>query len=688
LNEYFDRFNFAFYKEKEMADFRRWMILLAVVAVFTGIASAQVGNGSGSNFQPFTCAVQNTVTPQLRQEGFTEQTGDILIVCTGGTPIQAGQSIPTIDITVFYNVPAVTSRLLNTNSGASEAILMIDEPDNGLPSAETGYGPSLPQLVCSSATTGAGPNGCPEWVGTVNGVNGVPVAGGSTGNTPGANVFQGVVSGSQVVFFGIPVLPPVTSGFSRVFRITNVRVNANGAGGGAAGGPGQVNASISTSGATSLGLTNANPIVGFITPSLSTKVSSAGSFPQCNATTAVGGFLTYSENFPTAFKTRVDGTRSGSGTASNFTSTVTQNVPGLAYNSESNFVVNGANQTNGFGNPTGLSNSLTGGGFTAGLADYGTRVKAIFSNIPTGVTLYVGTTNVSSTNSNTFAFVNTPNPNSSPFGTTTATSFAVLITSETASDGTGVLPVATATNSFTPASSTAGNYVAFTSQGSPIPVEWEVVNTQPTTNESLVFVYYIGYTGVTQSFPPAPTTGTVTMTYAPTPTNGAFSATSGGTTAVNNLIPRFADTSTGSSTAFTINLCETTLLFPYITTVTGFDTGIVIANTTTDPFKTTNQQGTCTLNWYQGSNNPAATVTPVIPTGTIYTNNASNTGLAGQGFSGYMIATCNFQLAHGVAEVMDVGIQHLLSAYLALVVPTGTNSRNISSNGAPEALNN
>jgi hypothetical protein len=685
LKKYFDRFNFEFYKEKEMADFRRWMTALAVMALFVGLASAQVGSGGASNFSPFTCSVQNTVTPQLRQEGFTEQTGDILIVCTGGTPLTPGSQIPTIDITVFYNVPAVTSRLLASN-GASEAVLLIDEPDNGLPTAETGYGPSLPQLICSSATQGAGPNGCPEWVGSVGSANGVPVAGSSSGTTPGANVFQGVVSGANVTFFGIPVLPPVTAGFSRVYRITNVRVNANGAGGGAAGGPGQVNASISTSGATSLGLTNPNPIVGYISPSLKTSVSGAGSFPQCNATTGFSGFLQYSEQFPTAFKTRVDGNRSGGSTASNFTSAVTQNVPGLAYNSESNFVLNGAGQGSGL---SGFGTSLTGNGFTAGLADYGTRFKAIFSNIPTGVILYVGTTNVTTTNSNTFGPVGTPSATSSPFGTSTATSFAVMVSSETASDGTGTLPLASATNSFTPASGTGVNYVAFTSQGTSIPVVWEVINTQPTVNETFTFPVFIGYSNVTQTFPPAPATGTVTMTYAPTPTNGAFSATSGGVASTTNqFIPRFADTSTGSSNFFTINLCETTLLYPYVTTMPGFDTGITIANTTTDPFKTTNQQGTCTLNWYQGTNNPAASTTPVIATGTVYINNASATGMAGTGFSGYMIATCNFQLAHGTALITDLGIQHLMATYLALVVPTGTAARNIPANGAPEALNN
>ena len=70
LNENFDRFNFEIYKEKEMADFRRWITVLAVMALFVGLAGAQVGGGTTVTGSPFTCAVQNvTVTPNLRSEG-------------------------------------------------------------------------------------------------------------------------------------------------------------------------------------------------------------------------------------------------------------------------------------------------------------------------------------------------------------------------------------------------------------------------------------------------------------------------------------------------------------------------------------------------------------------------------------------------------------------------------------------
>jgi len=684
LKENFDRFNFAIYKEKEMADFRRWMTALAMMALFVGLACAQgggVGTG-GSSFSSLTCSVANVgVTPSLRTEGFTEQTGDIVLICTGGTPLPAGSLIPTANITVYYNA-TVTSRLINNSSSlaSSEALLLIDEPNNGAAGSQNGYGPSLPQIVCTSPANGAGPNGCPEWVGTVSSFGSVPatsgvaVSGSAAGTAPGANVFQGVVSGTSVTFQGVPILPPVSSGISRVFRITNVRVNANGISGGSAAGTQPVYASISISGATSLPISNPTPIVGYVTSGLSTSVSSAANFSQCNATTSLAAVLNFSEKFGTAFKTRVDGLRGGN--VSNTSSSPTQNVPGSTYNSESNFVLNG----NGAGN--GTNGAITSGSVTAGLADYGTRLKAVFSNVPAGTTVYVSMNNVT-----TGGVQNQP----VPVGNTTGSSYAVLLTSESTSDLGGV-PAATFTNSFTATSSSgsptsAVYYQAFTSQGSPVAVTWEVVNTQPTVIETMSFAVYFQYANVTQTFPPAPTTATVNMSFAPNPTNGAFSASNGGTTAVNTLIPRFADTSGAGSTLFSISQCQTTLLFPYVTTVTGFTTGIVIANTTTDPFSSTNQSGTCTLNWYQGANNPVASITSIIPTGTIFTQDVSATGFAGPGFSGYMIALCNFQLAHGVAQVTDIGSQHILSTYLALVVTTGTGKRTPPPTGG-ENLNN
>ena len=111
-----------------MVAFRRVITALAVLALFTGFALAQVGPTG----QPLSCTTQVAVTPQLRGEGFTEQTGDITINCTGGSTLAPGSPIPLINITVSYNA-TVTSRLLasGTTNVPSEALLLIDEPGSG-----------------------------------------------------------------------------------------------------------------------------------------------------------------------------------------------------------------------------------------------------------------------------------------------------------------------------------------------------------------------------------------------------------------------------------------------------------------------------------------------------------------------------------------------------------------------------
>jgi hypothetical protein len=707
LKENFDRFNFEIYKEKEMADFRRWFTVLAVMALFVGLASAQVGTAGSNSGSPFTCAVQNvTVTPNLRSEGFTEQTGDIVLVCTGGAPLAAGTPIPTVNITVYYG-QAVTSRLLGTITSTaavgtngnlantSEALLLIDEPNGGNLNSQQGYGPLLNQMLCNNPANGAGPNGCPQWVGTavVGGASfpGVPVTS-LGGGTAAQNMFAGVVGGSSVTFNGIPVLPPATAGYSRVYRITNVRINANGFG--VATNFQQINASISISGATSLPISNPNPIVGYVNASLKGSLVGAASFNQCQPTSgSFGGLLQFTELFGTAFKTRIDGLKGLLSTNTQNPAGLDQNVTGSAYNSESNFVANGTNQGG-----IGSMGSVGNGTYTAGLADYGTRLKATFLNVPAGATVFVTTTNVQSTNNG--AAVNVvPNPGTP----TTATSYAQLIMagSETTTDGSGVTPgVSWFTNTFMSASSgtnpaqTIPTY-AMTSQGNPMVAVWEVLNTQPTYTETISFGMYVAYSSAVTSagsFPPQGNSQ-VTFAYAANTAAGTFSATNGAQASGSMPIPRFNDTSlTNVGNFFTVNLCQTVLLFPYVTTLSGWETGISIANTTTDPFGTTPQQGTCTLYWYNtGGANPPTPTTAVVPSGNIVVFGSSS--YTGTGFMGYMIARCYFQLAHGAAVVTDIGAQRIVSVYLALVVQTGSGNRNgyssaVSSVSGPENLGN
>ena len=49
------------------------------------------------------------------------------------------------------------------------------------------------------------------------------------------------------------------------------------------------------------------------------------------------------------------------------------------------------------------------------------------------------------------------------------------------------------------------------------------------------------------------------------------------------------------------------LLFTYVTTQSGLDTRLVVANTTADPFGTRNVSGACTFNFF-GTNAPSEPV--------------------------------------------------------------------------------
>ncbi len=649
-----------------MVDFRRWITALAVLALFAGLAGAQV---IGSGNQQLTCSTNVSATPQLRSEGYTEQTGDITITCTGGSPVVTGTQIPTVNITIFLNT-AVTSRLLSSSgtgnsSTQSEALLLIDEPGSGLTGVVPGFGPSAGQNVCATPTLG-----CAEFA---TNIGGVPVATDvSCGPTPapnvtcpapaaGKNVFQGIVGGNSVTFFGVPVLPPVSTGSSRVFRFTNIRANATALGGGSAAGATPVVASIAVSNSAALPITNPTPTVGFVQSGLATKVSGSTNRQQCVSSTKVSvSTLSFTELFGTAFKTRIvaqtNAQFAGQGIPTP-TAPGNQNVPGSIYNSESNFVL-----------------PVNGG--TAGLADFGTRLKATFNNVPTGVRIFVSVWNVLNNVTNVVA----PVPPGGNAGNTSTTPYAALISSETGADGNagaGFFPGVTGTDN-----ASGGVAIAEIAlvNGSGTAV-WEVLNTSPSSIDTLNFGVYATYVAnVAQNLPP-PGSGTVNLSFAPTPP-GPFTSSAAAAASASAPIPRFIADPNAPKSIIAINVCRTILLYPFITNQSGFDTGIAIANTSTDPFGTGPQAGACTLNWYSGASSPPPTTTPSIASGTVYTALASTTVA---GFQGYMIAVCTFQYAHGFAFISDLGARNLAMGYLALVIPDppsqNNNVRNASSSG-------
>jgi hypothetical protein len=323
---------------------------------------------------------------------------------------------------------------------------------------------------------------------------------------------------------------------------------------------------------------------------------------------------------------------------------------------------------------------ITGTSYVAGLADFGTRLKATFNNVPAGGRIFVSTANV-----NNNAFPVTPN---APIGgsqanvnvTGTYVGYAQLVStgsSESVNDGnagiSGFFPAINGTDN----GPNNGNVpIAEVSlvNGTGAAV-WEVVNTNPNTNESFKFAVYTTYSANVAQNSPLPGTSTVTLSYAPTATSGPAS---------NTLpIPRFASNATAAN-IFTISICRTILLYPYITNQGGFDTGLSVANTSQDPFTvggnvTGAQSGSCALTFYGGTaaaptTPPAAQNTGNIAAGAIWVNTLQTIS---PGFQGYMFAVCNFQYAHGFAFISDVGARNLAMGYLAIVIPDpGTGTRN------------
>ena len=116
-----------------MADFRKWLLAFAVVALLLGTGiSVQAQNGLQN--QGTTACTVTAATPLIRAEGFTEQVGDIVITCSGGTPTQSGQQIGLSDVRVGLNTN-ITSRINPTDGDPasaaaggppSEALLILD----------------------------------------------------------------------------------------------------------------------------------------------------------------------------------------------------------------------------------------------------------------------------------------------------------------------------------------------------------------------------------------------------------------------------------------------------------------------------------------------------------------------------------------------------------------------------------
>ena len=645
-----------------MADFRKWLFALAVVALLAGLtvpASAQ---------STTVCNIQSATDNLARAEGYTELVGDVLLACTGGTPTAVGVSVPQINIQIFLS-QNVTSKITGVTGSSStgssvflEALLIIDEPNSSLhpntPLLNCGYSNALaPDIslsgpgVCSILGTGGVAS--TDFANTLN-----PNANTSTtynGTAGHPNVFQGrqALSGNNsVVFQGVPFDPPGT--LTRYLRITNVRANANGAGIAQANQTSVITMGIASSGNNVLQLSIASQAVATVLKGLnSSTVYSSTSFAQClnqakglltaspappfGTTSTCGsascdgsvnnpftsGFanpmIRFAEGFASSWKvknvnfTLTNGNYTG-GTAGQdaysynggdaYPADVDQDVPGVSYNSESGFTHPGApvspNPPLGF--QTG--GVVSGGGYTF-------TNGATISGNTTGNTGFAAVGIATQGTRLATALANVPNGLSvfvSPIlflyrqGTTYAGG-----PNQLNANATGVMVL---TNT---ASDGSGVY---NPPSGPITAANQPLQPLTVTNGSALVVYEILFTDVyTLEYVDVP----FVVSYAtnlsgnapfglPQPNQIAtyatgfapFYSTQQATLASGSLpVPRFVFTGAATN-LFGVVKCNCNMLFPYITQAPGYDTGIAIANTTADPYGTTPQQGAIEF-WYYGT---------------------------------------------------------------------------------------
>jgi hypothetical protein len=487
------------------------------------------------------------------------------------------------------------------------------------------------------------------------------------------NVFQGrQVGANSIVWLGVPIDPPGTTA-TRIIRITNVRANANQLGVSSTLIPTQIVMFISATGTTSIPINNPQQTVAFIQPGMSFSLRNVGNnsvYLQCvsnngsaatsssnNLAQGIRHIVRFSEGFANSFKRRNVALPSPAD-ADTSPTPLAQNAPGAIYNTES-----------GFYNPspvlaTGHSGNALNGLELAGLADHGTRLRAVFSNVPAGVVLYASAYAITSSSDCGGGLACVTGGRSA---SSAVTPTGRLITTD--SNGAGAFSRVTATNLSSPDPGTPAMAPITLSSGSGMAV-WEVMNSNPLTVETLEFGIAVAYVANTSNNLPGLGTASVAGSFAPIST-----VTTASTSAP---LPRFADTSS-ARTLFTINACTTNLLFVFLTNQAGFDSGIAISNTSVDPFGTQPQSGPCKLNYYGettgGGAAPAAQTSAVIPGGkqlTAVLSTGGNYGIAATpGFQGYMIAQCSFQYAHGLAFISDVGANRISEAYLALILDGG-----------------
>jgi hypothetical protein len=447
------------------------------------------------------------------------------------------------------------------------------------------------------------------------------------------NVYQALwLNDQELEWQGVMLSAPGSTNVEVSVRMTNVRINAQAL---AVGAP--INAQINITSPTSIPIYgNSSVLVANIRQGL-LQVSNLGATVKgCDLPAAPNHFTSFTtsfqEGFGTAFRPMLN----------TFAGAVPHYVPGGGYFDESGY------------NPVGLGTALFNGGALSGgslvglekigLASQGTQLGITVTGVPAGLTL--------------------------TFGTITTTND--LVVSAGTVSGTGT-----------------------------VTMKLEVMGYAGTGDAQ--FLQDTITVPIIASYTALPVVGSAIA-------HGRLLPDAGGKfhAEVDTVpVPRFVDSSTTpDANVIALQACRTLLLFPYLTSSAGYNSGIAITNTSVDPLGaplTTPQAGACTLSFYGQSSLTALTASQGTQTiisvpaggqfitnlavgakGNVYGRDGSKTAACNTtgtntcpdmpAYVGYMIASCDFQWAHGFAFVTDTGSDRTMG-YLALVIPDRSDGR-------------
>jgi hypothetical protein len=692
-----------------MAALRKTFLAFAAFAAVTTTASSAFAQTN--IIQPFTCSISGVPT-LMRYQGLTEYLGDIVVTCTGGTPVTANTQVPTANFQVdLLNPTNFTSRLLTNsflpvNNGGfpyTEAMLAINEP---VPTAGTNNpstaGLSSPygviyQHACPTSNTGTCFN-----TGTGNGGYGGGGSGSSysPSNHNNFNEFQGYLhsvpptpltpgSSKEMRFDGIPMDPPGSTGTIE-FRITNLRVDATYF---SAAGPGiqvPVYATVTITGTQPPAVQGSNtPLVAYATNGIVAPTPSEVASPICDE--AVDFIVPVQEGFASSFKRRT-------WFADNFTTKIvqgsaadtrfsTQNIFGYQYFTESNF----------YNEPD--PNLIHPD--EVGLATQGTRIYITLTNINPGVTVtapaYAGLFGGAPL---ALAHPAVYSPGATPSGIL----YLVGKSPSYRSDYSGYLPQGVDATSISFTASAGNTSTTFI---------YEVLNSDPSAIETAYVDFGTAYSrSISTPIPPLVLSSAVG--FAPLGVTPTVGDDPDPIPVGTNAYPRFIPGNPTPQADWYLAPCQCDLLFPFAVSNSMFETGIAIDNTSADPYNTPRSPGYVQLFYYlndlgKASITPALTalmttaptsdgtrsdfqqvtknwIAPgdtfllVVGSGATTSSVSPGTGFAtpvtigadtgivgAPGFEGYIFAVTTFRYCHGYAfiQTRDNG---LAEGYLPLVV--------------------